>query len=127
MALATLVILAVVVLYWRKFFNFSRWQFYGKLVIAVIPALFLGFLFSKKIDALLESSLTVAISMLAGGLMSRPPVSKAMPLPTSSRIVSFGSGACPSSASSALASVPARLPAPAAHRGVCGYQPPTTR
>ncbi len=62
-------ILAVVVLYWRKFFDFSRWQFYAKLVVAVIPALILGFLFSKKIDALLESSLTVAISMLAGGII----------------------------------------------------------
>jgi undecaprenyl-diphosphatase len=29
----------------------------------------LGFLFSKKIDALLESSLTVALSMLAGGII----------------------------------------------------------
>jgi len=62
-------ILAVVVLYWRKFFNFSRWQFYLKLAIAVVPALALGFLLSKKIDALLESSLTVAISMLAGGVI----------------------------------------------------------
>jgi len=59
-------ILAVVVLYWRKFFNFSRWQFYLKLAIAVVPALALGFLLSKKIDALLESSLTVAISMRDG-------------------------------------------------------------
>ncbi len=62
-------ILAVVVLYWKKFFDFKRWQFYVKLVIAVIPALVLGFLFSKKIDALLESSTTVAISMLAGGII----------------------------------------------------------
>src|SRR5437868_842838 len=59
-------ILAVVVLYWKRFFDFSRWQFYVKLIIAVIPALVVGFLFSKKIDALLDSSLTVAISMLAG-------------------------------------------------------------
>jgi undecaprenyl-diphosphatase len=62
-------ILSVVVLYWKKFFNFSRWQFYVKLAIAVMPALILGFIFSKKIDALLESSLTVAISMLAGGIV----------------------------------------------------------
>jgi undecaprenyl-diphosphatase len=39
------------------------------LAAAVIPALIFGFLFSKKIDALLESSLTVAISMLAGGII----------------------------------------------------------
>ncbi|HNK28237.1 MAG TPA: undecaprenyl-diphosphate phosphatase [Ferruginibacter sp.] len=62
-------ILAVVVLYWRKFLDFKNWQFYAKLVAAVIPAIVLGLLFSKKIDALLESSLTVAISMLAGGII----------------------------------------------------------
>jgi undecaprenyl-diphosphatase len=62
-------ILAVVVLYYKKFFDFKRWQFYMKLALAVIPALILGFLFSKKIDGLLESSITVAISMLAGGII----------------------------------------------------------
>lgn len=62
-------ILAVVVLYYKKFFNFSQWQFYAKLAIAVLPALFFGFLFSKKIDELLDSSLTVAISMLIGGII----------------------------------------------------------
>ncbi len=62
-------ILAVVVLYYKKFFDFKRWQFYVKLIAAVIPALVLGFLFNKKIDALLESSLTVAITMLVGGII----------------------------------------------------------
>lgn len=62
-------ILAVVVLYWKKFFDFKKWQFYLKLAVAVVPALLLGFLFSKKIDALLESSLTVAVTMLAGGIV----------------------------------------------------------
>ena len=62
-------ILAVVVLYWRKFIDFKNWRFYLKLAVAVIPALVLGFLLSKKIDALLESSTTVAISMLVGGLI----------------------------------------------------------
>ena len=62
-------ILSVVVLYWKKFFDFSRWQFYVKLAVAVVPALILGFLFSSKIDNLLESSTTVAISMLAGGIV----------------------------------------------------------
>jgi undecaprenyl-diphosphatase len=61
-------ILAVVVLYWRKFFDFSKWKFYFKLIVAVIPALVLGFLFSKRIDALLESPTTVAITMLVGGI-----------------------------------------------------------
>ena len=62
-------ILAVVVLYWQKFFDFSRIKFYFKLLIGVIPAIILGLLFSKKIDALLESPLTVAISMLIGGII----------------------------------------------------------
>ena len=62
-------ILSVIVLYWKKFFNFSQWQFYAKLAVAVLPALLIGFLFSKKIDALLDSSLTVAITMLAGGIV----------------------------------------------------------
>ena len=62
-------ILAVVVLYWKKFFDFTRWQFYIKLIIGVIPALVLGYLFSDKIDALLESPLMVAISLLVGGVV----------------------------------------------------------
>ena len=62
-------ILAVVILYWRKFFNFSRWQFYVKLLIGVIPAIVLGYLFSDKIDHLLESPTTVAVSMLVGGII----------------------------------------------------------
>jgi undecaprenyl-diphosphatase len=62
-------ILAVVVLYWKKFIDFKNWQFYLKLIAGVIPALVFGFLFSKKIDLLLESSLTVAISLLIGGVI----------------------------------------------------------
>jgi len=62
-------ILAVVILYWKKFFDFSRWQFYVKLLVGVIPALVLGFLFSDKIDKLLESPTTVAITTLIGGVV----------------------------------------------------------
>lgn len=62
-------ILAVVVLYHKKFLNFKNWQFYAKLAAAVIPALVLGFLFSDKIDALLESSTTVALMLLTGGII----------------------------------------------------------
>ncbi|OJW83466.1 MAG: UDP-diphosphatase [Bacteroidetes bacterium 46-16] len=61
-------ILAVVVLYWKKFFDFSRLQFYYKLIVAVIPALILGYLLSDKIDELLESPVTVAMSFIAGGV-----------------------------------------------------------
>lgn len=65
-------ILAVVVLYWKKFIaplQTGKWNFYLKLMVAVVPALLLGFIFSDKIDALLESSLVVAITMIAGGLV----------------------------------------------------------
>lgn len=62
-------ILSVLVLYWKKFFPLNKINFYIKLVVAVIPALVLGFIFSKKIDALLESPLTVAVTMLAGGFI----------------------------------------------------------
>ncbi len=62
-------ILSVIVLYRKKFFPLNHINFYVKLVIAVIPALVLGFIFSKKIDALLESPLTVSITMLAGGFI----------------------------------------------------------
>lgn len=62
-------ILAVVVLYWKKFFDFKHWQFYLKIGVGVIPALILGFLFSDRIDSLLESSTTVAVSLLVGGVV----------------------------------------------------------
>ncbi|HET7899258.1 MAG TPA: undecaprenyl-diphosphate phosphatase [Flavisolibacter sp.] len=62
-------ILSVVVLYYKKFFNFSRWQFYVKLFVSLIPAVFFGVLFSSKIKALMESPLTVAITLLVGGIV----------------------------------------------------------
>jgi undecaprenyl-diphosphatase len=62
-------ILAVVVLYWKKFFDFKNLPFYFKLVVGVIPAIILGLLFSKKVDAMLESSTTVAVSLLLGGII----------------------------------------------------------
>jgi undecaprenyl-diphosphatase len=62
-------ILAVVVLYWKKFFQFNRPDFYLKLIIGVIPALLLGFVFGDAIDRMLESPLVVAISLLLGGIV----------------------------------------------------------
>src|SRR5690606_4879859 len=65
-------IMAVVVLYWKKFIDpikTGRLKFYFKLIVGVIPALLLGFLFSDQIDALLESPATVAISLLIGGVV----------------------------------------------------------
>src|SRR5687767_15971810 len=69
-------ILAVVVLYWKKFFEFRRWQFYAKLIVGVIPALVLGYFFTDEIDYLLESPTTVAIAMLAGGRSEERRVGK---------------------------------------------------
>jgi len=60
-------ILSVVVLYFKRFFQ--TFDFYYKILIAFIPAVILGLLFSKKIDALLESPLTVAVSLLIGGIV----------------------------------------------------------
>jgi len=62
-------ILAAVVLYWRKFFDIGNWRFYLKLIIAVIPALVLGLLLSDLIDSLLESTFTVAVTLLFGGVV----------------------------------------------------------
>jgi undecaprenyl-diphosphatase len=60
-------ILSVVVLYFKRFFQTI--DFYVKLIVAFIPAAIFGLLFSKKIDALLESALTVGITMFIGGII----------------------------------------------------------
>jgi undecaprenyl-diphosphatase len=62
-------ILAVVFLYWRKFFDFSKFNFYIKLVAAVIPALILGKLFDDKIDAVLGNPIPIAIVLILGGVI----------------------------------------------------------
>lgn len=62
-------ILAVVVLYWRKFLQFSDPHFYFKLAFGVLPALLIGFLLNEQIDRLMGSSLTVALSLLGGGVI----------------------------------------------------------
>jgi len=62
-------ILAVVALYWKKFFDFSRLNFYVKLACAVIPALVLGKLFDDKIDAVLGNPIPIAIVLIVGGIV----------------------------------------------------------
>jgi undecaprenyl-diphosphatase len=62
-------ILAVVVLYYRKFFDFSRIGFYIKLVIAVIPALVFGILLKKHIDSALGNLYFMAWVMVGGGVI----------------------------------------------------------
>jgi undecaprenyl-diphosphatase len=61
-------ILSVVILYRHRFMR-QKADFYKKLLIAVSPALVLGFLLNKKIDELLESDQTVAWTMLIGGIV----------------------------------------------------------
>lgn len=60
-------ILSVVVLYWKRFFK--TLNFYYKLLFGFIPAAILGFLLGDYIDAMLESVLTVAISLFLGGII----------------------------------------------------------
>jgi undecaprenyl-diphosphatase len=62
-------ILAVVVLYWKKFFDFSKLQFFIKLACAVVPALILGKLFDDKIEAVLEHPTPIAIVLIIGGII----------------------------------------------------------
>lgn len=77
-------ILSVVCLYWKRFFRLNKkpapagtsglklflhkFDFYWKLLVAFIPAAVIGFLFSDKIDQLLESILVVAIMLIIGGI-----------------------------------------------------------
>ena len=61
-------ILSVVILYFKRFFQ--TLDFYFKLIVAFIPAVVFGLLFSKKIDALLENPVTVAVSLVLGGIIS---------------------------------------------------------
>lgn len=62
-------IMAVVVLYWRKFFDFKKWQFYAKLLVAVIPALIFGKLFDDIIDEKLGNPAFIAWMFIAGGIV----------------------------------------------------------
>jgi undecaprenyl-diphosphatase len=60
-------ILSVIVLYFKRFFQ--TFEFYFKIVVGFIPAVILGLLFAKKIDSLLENPVTVAVSLLLGGIL----------------------------------------------------------
>ncbi len=60
-------ILSVLVLYWRRFLQ--NFNFYIKLLVAFLPAVFFGLLFKKQIDALLENIAVVAIALILGGVL----------------------------------------------------------
>ena len=78
-------ILAVVVLYWKRFFRLDhstppegltpvqrtlrKWDFYYKLLIAFIPAMVIGGLCNKYIDILLGNVRVVALMLIVGGVV----------------------------------------------------------
>jgi undecaprenyl-diphosphatase len=62
-------ILSVVIIYYRKFFDFKKLDFYLKLMVAVIPAIIVGLAFKKMIGEALQSPLFLAIVMLVGGII----------------------------------------------------------
>ncbi len=64
-------ILSVVVLYWKKFFDFKNFNFsfYVKLICAVIPALILGKLLDDKIEAVLGNQIAISGMLVFGGVI----------------------------------------------------------
>ena len=60
-------ILSVFVLYFKRFFQTV--DFYLKLLVAFIPSVILGLMLNKVIDNLLESPVTVAITLVIGGII----------------------------------------------------------
>ena len=62
-------ILAVVVMYRKKFLNFLDFNFFIRLIIAFLPAAFFGKLLNDFIDSLLENVLVVAINLVIGGVI----------------------------------------------------------
>jgi undecaprenyl-diphosphatase len=62
-------ILSVVVIFYKKFFDFKRTTFYLKLIIATIPALIVGAILKKQIDAALGNLTFIAWVMVGGGIL----------------------------------------------------------
>ncbi|WP_282628545.1 undecaprenyl-diphosphate phosphatase [Empedobacter sedimenti] len=64
-------ILSIVVLYWKKFFDFKNFdfKFYIKLACAVVPALVLGYLFDDKIEAVLKEQVYISGMLVFGGII----------------------------------------------------------
>ena len=62
-------ILSVVVLYYKRFFDFAKIGFYIKLIVALIPAVIVGSLLKKYIDASLSNLTFIALVMIGGGIV----------------------------------------------------------
>jgi len=62
-------IVAVVVLYHKKFFNFKSPKFYIKLILGVIPSIIVALLFKDMIDEALDNVTFIAYVMIGGGVI----------------------------------------------------------
>jgi len=62
-------IISVIILYWRKFFDFHKLNLYVKLVVAFIPAAIVGVLLKEHIDMMLEKPVFIAVITLLGGIL----------------------------------------------------------
>ena len=66
-------ILSVVILFWKRLFDFRNLielrRVYLMVSIAFVPAAIFGFCFSDFIDSMLESPLTIGISLFVGGVV----------------------------------------------------------
>lgn len=62
-------ILAIVVLYRKKFFDLKNLLFYIKLMIAVVPALIFGILLKKHIESALGNLWFISTIMIVGGII----------------------------------------------------------
>lgn len=62
-------ILAVIILYWKKFVNLKNMSFYIKLIVAVIPSLIFGALLKKHIEAVLGNITVIAVVTVLGGIV----------------------------------------------------------
>src|SRR5690242_10763441 len=63
-------ILSVVVLYFKRFFDFKDLKkFYLRLLVGFIPAAVLGYLLKKVIDQMLTNVLVVAAALFIGGII----------------------------------------------------------
>ena len=60
-------IFAVIALYWRKLF--LEWEVMKRIMVALIPALGIGFLFYASIRKLLASDMTVVVALFLGGII----------------------------------------------------------
>lgn len=62
-------ILAVVVLYRKKFLNFQRVDFYIKIILAMVPAVIVGYFFIHDIHAALNNLTFISYVMIGGGVI----------------------------------------------------------